>query len=448
MTKEEKTLTLAKKLCAENQFISVQELGRIYIYRHGVYSCIAYGKCNHELHQMIIDDEVGKTLSPSKRQDVILNISALVAVPESQINPEGIFNFQDGLYDIRSDTFANHSPDYKITIQIPYKYKECIFSPLWDKFLNDVTGCDQNKKDLLQEFAGYCLTRSCKHEKALFLIGSGSNGKSVFSETIASVFGTQNISSVSLEHLANPVLRCNILNKFINIDSDLPRNAEKFEETFRKITSGEPILFNEKFISAYTTSPFCKLIYCLNEFPAIDDASNAFYRRMILIPFEVEFSNGSQDTELKNKLKVELAGIFRWAVLGYRRLIKQGFSDNKDMLNNISEVRIDNNPIMAFVSTNINLKSPTTAITKSGLYSSFKEWAKNHGHHSPAFRRFNRRFFNTYKKYTKFDYQMTTGDREAAWPNISYLSQNTYDNGLRQMGFEGNEHETNVSFDE
>lgn len=414
----EKTLSIAHKLCEQYKFMSVQELGKMFLYRNGHYEVLSSSKVNAGIHSLIISHD--HSLTPSKRDSVIRNLEAITATPEHELNPEGIFCFYDCLYDIRTNTIAEHDARYKITIQLPYSFRTGLDAPLWCKFINEVTDGDIVKANILQEFAGYCLSKSCHLEKSLFLIGSGSNGKSVFSETLSKVFGRQNVSAVSLEALSNPVLRSNILGKFINIDSDLPRNAEKFEEIFRKITSGEPILFNEKFLPPITVSPSCKLIYCLNEFPTIDDTSNAFYRRMILIPFNVEFADHNKDTDLKSKLEDELPGIFRWCVAGYKRVMKQGFTKAVFMEDEIKEIRIDNNPIIAFAESELQFDVTYPGITKSGMYKYYKTWIHDHGHKPLSFRKFNNRFYNIFKRKTKKDAQRPDGDRAHYWPGMKY----------------------------
>ena len=100
----------------------------------------------------------------------------------------------------------------------------------------------------------------------------------------------------------------------------------------------------------------------------------------------------------------------------------------------IHEIKVDNNPIMAFVDSQLNMSDKSRAITKAGLYKAFRQWAKDHGHHAPSFRKFNRRFSTTYKMKT--DQQMTTGDREKIWSGISYSSSdNCIENGQKEMAF-------------
>ena len=416
----EKALKFAEQICEQNRIITAQTLGKIFIYRQGLYRQIRSPKCDAELHKMIMDLPDGKTLMPSKRDQVIRNIEALTSVDVEDLNPEGLFCFQDGIYDVRYNNFAEHSPEYKVTVQLPYRFNSSVDAPIWMKFLQDVTQGNAEHIALLQEFCGYCLMKSCRFEKALFIIGRGSNGKSVFSDTIRKVFGSHNVSSVSLESLDNPVMRCNIIDKYINIDSDLPRNAERFEEAFRKISSGEPIQFNEKFIPSFTATPHCKLLYCLNEFPMIDDGSNAFYRRMILIPFDVEFVDGAQDVQLKQKLESELPGIFRWCVVGYNRLIRQGFTLNNHMSKLVTDIKEDNNPIIAFVNEEINIGDTTSGITKRGLYDAYADWCKRSGHRHLSHRKFNNRFYMEYRNHTEKDAQRPTEDRDRYWPNMSY----------------------------
>jgi putative DNA primase/helicase len=411
----DKSLQLAHAIRLKHTLLSVQAMGRIFIYRDGYYQTIKSPRCDAGMHFMVMDEPDGKKMTPSKRDQVIRNIEILAAHDEDELNPDGFFCFKNCLVAVDSGNVMPHSPDCFSTIQLPYEYTSDAEAPIWRKFLSDVTEGDETKQSLLQEFAGYCLMKSCHLERALFLIGRGSNGKSVFSETLAKVFGRQNISAVSLEGLSNPVIRCNIIGKYINIDSDLPRNAEKFEESFRKIVSGEPVLFNEKYLPAVTHAVTCKLIYCLNEFPIIDDASNAFYRRMILVPFNVEFDEDSKDVDLKHKLENELAGIFRWCMEGYNRVKQSGFSTNAFMNAAIHELKADNNPIIAFAEDTLEFTKDRVYTVKRDLYDAFKRWAEHNGHRAPSYRKFNNRFLMEFRNKVEDGQAPVSDTRDRCW---------------------------------
>jgi hypothetical protein len=61
--------------------------------------------------------------------------------------------------------------------------------PLWLKFLDEAAGGDQELIRFLQQWSGYCLTGVTREHALLFVYGAGGNGKSVFLNTILSIFG-------------------------------------------------------------------------------------------------------------------------------------------------------------------------------------------------------------------------------------------------------------------
>ncbi len=61
--------------------------------------------------------------------------------------------------------------------------------PLWLSFLGRVTNNDTDLQTYLRRVVGYCLTGHVSEHVLFFLYGSGANGKSVFTSTIAGMMG-------------------------------------------------------------------------------------------------------------------------------------------------------------------------------------------------------------------------------------------------------------------
>ena len=57
------------------------------------------------------------------------------------------------------------------------------------KFLHDATGGDLELIRFLQQFCGYCLTGVTREHALVFVYGPGGNGKSVFLNILARIFG-------------------------------------------------------------------------------------------------------------------------------------------------------------------------------------------------------------------------------------------------------------------
>ncbi len=61
--------------------------------------------------------------------------------------------------------------------------------PRWRQFLGEMTGGDADLQAYLQRVAGYCLTGLTSEHVMFFLYGTGANGKSVFINTLAGIWG-------------------------------------------------------------------------------------------------------------------------------------------------------------------------------------------------------------------------------------------------------------------
>jgi len=72
--------------------------------------------------------------------------------------------------------------------------KECSLPVPWKLDFDD-TGLPRAIKDADGEHIGYCLLRDARYQKALFLYGSGANGKSTFLDVLCAMVGEENTSS-------------------------------------------------------------------------------------------------------------------------------------------------------------------------------------------------------------------------------------------------------------
>ena len=61
--------------------------------------------------------------------------------------------------------------------------------PIWLSFLKKAMACHADLIQYIQRLSGYCLTGSTTEHALFFLYGTGANGKSVFINTIRSIFG-------------------------------------------------------------------------------------------------------------------------------------------------------------------------------------------------------------------------------------------------------------------
>ena len=75
---------------------------------------------------------------------------------------KNILNFPNGMLDLESGKLLPHSREYFSSIQMQFPYDPAARCPNWDTFIEDVTACDLQRHNLLQEMFGYCLLRDAR----------------------------------------------------------------------------------------------------------------------------------------------------------------------------------------------------------------------------------------------------------------------------------------------
>ena len=358
--------------------------GLFYVYGSGLYSVVS----TLEVEQMLVDFKpednsisIPSLISQAKHQETMHNIMRRRFFYRDRFNPEGIINFRNGFFDIETGELGEHSMDVISTNQLPYNYDSEAKCPNFLKALNDAVEGDVKKIRIIQEFVGYCLTRETKYEKALFLIGAASSGKSTVLDGIEAMLGKENVSNTSMEQLCQPRYAGNFIDKIANIDREIPRDISGYEEALKKIITGEAVKVDTKFIPSYDARPYCKVIFSANDMPRIADTSNALFRRMLLIEFNNVIPNHKVDVDLKERAKTEGAGIFNWALLGLKRLNEnKKFTASQEMEDSIRELKMQNNSTYYFITECYNIEQGNEVyVTMSDLYEKYKEFCHKIG---------------------------------------------------------------------
>lgn len=123
--------------------------------------------------------------------------------------------------------------------------------------------------------------------KYVLLLGEGRNGKGLLLKMIHSVFGRDNVSSVSRQHMAeqNPVV-CELNGKLLNLVYDGMAEYVKDSGTEKTLVAGEPAAIRRLYESTPTVVQTNALfIEALNREPKSMDKSLALQKRLIRFQF-------------------------------------------------------------------------------------------------------------------------------------------------------------------
>jgi putative DNA primase/helicase len=241
-----------------------------------------------------------------------------------------------------------------LTYQLPFEYDPNTKAPIFEAYLNKVLP-DKERQQVLAEYLGYVFVKHgsgvLKEEKALILYGSGANGKSVFFEVVSALFGNQNVSNYSLQNLTEErgFYRAKIGNKLVNYASEI--NGKLETSLFKAMVSGEPVEACLKYGQPYTMTDYAKFIFNCNELPKEVENTNAYFRRFLIVPFDVTIPEDQQDKALHNKIiESELSGVFNWVIKGlHRLLIQKRFSHCEASKKAVERYQLESDSVQMFL---------------------------------------------------------------------------------------------------
>jgi putative DNA primase/helicase len=193
--------------------------------------------------------------------------------------------------------------------------------PLWLRFLNRVTDGDRDLQHYLQRVAGYCLTGRTSEHAMFFLYGTGANGKTVFTSTLAGMMGDYAIAApmellIETKTDRHPTELAMLRGARLVIASETQAGRNWNEARIKALTGGDKIVARFMRGDFFEFIPQFKLMISGNHKPTLRNVDEAIRRRLHLIPFTVTIPPEERDRDLADKLRAEWPGILQWAIDG------------------------------------------------------------------------------------------------------------------------------------
>lgn len=383
------------------------EIGMVFNYENGVYKMIT----DLQLSSMVLNGLYEDMLwNYRTKRNVADKVACLLSIiPDLEITDDKgqILNLKNGLLNIYTGELKSHTPQFVSLIQFPTEYDPKAECPVWISCVKAwMEGVEEEEKTrLLKQFAGYCLTSSMQHDKALFLVGDGGNGKSTFVDTIAMVIGHESTSHIDLEGLYGQYGMKGLIGKRLNIIEEVQGNYYQSNK-LKKLISGEPVTIDVKYKDQFSFRPQAKFIFAVNIMPRVDDTSIATERRICAVQFKNNFRD-NPNTRLRSDrglLAQELSGILNWMIEGARDLEKSGgFLITREQVATMSEYRQENSSVEGFIAEVLDFKEGETTSARE-LYEEYKTFCLRDGRKFKSNVLFSKEMKAYGQKYGKFSF--------------------------------------------
>jgi putative DNA primase/helicase len=190
-------------------------------------------------------------------------------------------------------------------------------------------------------------------EKILFLYGSGANGKSVFLNIIRALIGAEQCCEYSLEGITkHETHRAELGNYLFNVSTEI--STRMSTDVFKKIASREPLQARYLYKSPFNILDYATSVFAMNELPRDVEQTDAFFRRFMLVPFNVRIPDDEQDPDLAKKIiDSEMSGVLNYVIDGMQSLIaEQQFDIPESVRLAVEQFRQESDSVLPFLEEN------------------------------------------------------------------------------------------------
>jgi putative DNA primase/helicase len=380
--------------CVEKVPINVKDfLDKYYpqglVYHHNTFLAYSDGYWKRQQDRVDIQKAITKFYGSSATSKDVKALFSLLQMTNSISHEDFKPNtnyicFLNGCLDMTSFKLVPHNPGYHLQSGRNVEWDENAKAPNFEQFLQDVFRDDEDREDKIQfiiEWMGLCLIPDTKYEKFVVCVGEGGNGKSVLLKLMPELVGQANVYNAPLQRLGNRRALAELSGKLLLTSSEINENTVMDDGILKQIVSGDTVEGERKYEPPFTFTPYARIMLATNHLPKLRDVTHAFFRRLVMIKFNRNFTAEEMDMNLSATLKTELAGIFAMIVKGLRTLQDRGnFVVPKSSVIASEEYLEDSDTITKFADESLrHAEGENKGIRPVNLYFLYNNWCTAHG---------------------------------------------------------------------
>ena len=341
-----------------------------------------------------------------------------------------LINFQNGTLDLVTGEFGTHNRDHRVTQITNTNYNMDAKRDVWDKFIARVLP-SEDLRNYVQDAIGYSLTGSVAEQCMFILFGTGSNGKSKFTDSIINAFGDygKSVPSKLMSSGASdqhPTLLTELQWRRFASAQETRENGRLDEEMIKQLSGGDIISAHKMRKDYYDFAPTHKLWLSTNHKPTIRGTDHGIWRRMRMIPFTVTIPDEEKDKHLSDKLALEYDGILAWAVIGAMRWAARGLVLPSEVERATNEYRAEQDTIGQWIEDCVTPIEGMMA-SKKVVYDSYRQWCDDNGVYSLSQRKLTDRL-------TERGFSSVRTKATRMWEGISLLKSNEEEDDVFDSG--------------
>jgi putative DNA primase/helicase len=310
----------------------------------------------------------------------------------------------NGVYDLKLDAFRPGSPEDRITLSMNVAYDPKATCPRWEQFQLEIHDGNAAMVSFKQRALGYSLSGDVSEQKLFMCYGEGANGKTTEQNLVLHLQG-EYAKKIEPETLLvrqrgganNDVARMRGARLLATVEVE--DGGKLAESLVKQLTGGDRLAARFMYQEFFEFRPMAKIWIATNHRPEITGTDYAIWRRILLVPYCVQFTKERRDPHLTDKLMVECPGIFNWMLEGYRQwAAHKSLSPPDEVLGATEDYRAEMDRVGNFLrevcKVNVNGRTPAAKV-----YRNYRNWMKANGLRPVSAKKFHERMERDHKLF-------------------------------------------------
>jgi putative DNA primase/helicase len=266
------------------------------------------------------------------------------------------------------------------TRAVHYPGTSFIDRPIWDAFIKDFTGGDEEYARWLQKALGYCMFGHNKERVIFFIVGPTRTGKTVILQAIDYALGDLSAhirpevllrQRVSSDRPDPEVAK--LVGRRVVFAFETEESQKLAESKVKRMTGGDKISTRDLHQKSFEYDPRFTILLATNHKPEAS-TDPAVWDRIVPIPAVNQVPKDKIDKDLLDKLRGESGGVLDFLLDGARMWIEDGGLEPypKVIQRAIAEYRHESNPLGEWLEGNTKAV-PGERSSHKALYTDYKE---------------------------------------------------------------------------
>ena len=432
--------------------IRSEQTTELWVFSEGIY--VPYGKSTlREFCRYMCGEKYRQSVS----EEVIAKMEADTYIDSNIFFNKKIPNLipvKNGLLNLETKMLEPFNSEYILFNKVPVVYDPTATCPAIHKFFMDIAASEKDIQTFYELF-GYCLYKDSFIEKAVMLLGNGRNGKTKFLSLLRQMLGESNTSEISLNRIEVDKFSVHVMmNKLANLAGDISKKRIEDSSIFKELVGRDKISTARKFREDIEFESYAKQIFATNNLPQIDDSTDGFWTKWVLLSFPNKFvpikemSKVLRDTPVEKRQYIkemnphilrdiikpsEMSGLLNKSLEGLQNLLEIKSFTSSQSSKDIERMWIrESSSFAAFAYDNIE-KRANYYITSSEMASAYADYCDltSLGIESPKdISHAMNSLFNSTKELKRMN-----EDTDRMWANVKFKNESGVTSNLKNTIF-------------